>query len=266
MPLFKRKIDRHLFFALIISSGAISSTCAQEQSEEESAPIELEGPVLGSDADHENRSVNGDKADEDAPANARMAAGGRVLGEARAALRTKGCEAAAPAYRVAAGMGEGFEAAQHELGDCLLTITGRNETETALFRQEGMFWLNRAAFAGNARAQRRLAILHASPIGGAHDQELALSWSLVYGKNPEADLYGQGPLPSTMVEGLMNDLPDAAVVNAKEFAASFEPLVLQSYEPSERSGKDRGSFEDRREEFERRRRQGGRRGPGIDSN
>ena len=169
------------------------------------------------------------KSEDDRPAQ--LQAGGRVLAQARETLKRKGCEAAAPAYRVVAGMGEGFEAAQHELGDCLLTIDGKSEADTQLLRQEGMLWLNRAAHAGNARAQRRLAILHASPIAGAHNPASALKWSLVYKNNPKAELYGAGPVPQTMVDGLMADLSDADVAAAQAFAAGFTAISLPKYKP-----------------------------------
>ncbi|MEO1014069.1 MAG: hypothetical protein AAFX08_02660 [Pseudomonadota bacterium] len=206
------------------------------------APIELEAPIPDPDAKNEKRKDKDDdgepekKAEGEKPKSARLAAGGRVLAEARAALKKRGCAAAAPAYRVAAAMGEGFEAAQHELGDCLLEMEGETATETALFHQEGMFWLVRAAHAGNARAQRRLAILHASPVAGAHDPVAALRWSLAYQKNPEADLFGRGPLPRTMVEGLKQDLPEAVVADAEAFAASFEATPLAAYTPPKRPG------------------------------
>lgn len=193
----------------------------------------------------------------------RIAAGGRILGEARAKLRAEGCAAAAPAYRVAAGMGKDFEVAQYELGDCLLTMQGKNAADTAMFRQEGMLWLNRAAYAGNARAQYRLAILHASPVGGQHDPALALQWALAYRKNSQADLYGQGPLPSTMVDGLRRDLPPEAVADAETFAANFTALPLDGYEPALKDGKRDTSFGERQKEFERKRRERGGRGPGL---
>lgn len=181
----------------------------------------------------------------------------RLLKFAREKRTREGCAAAAPAYRVVAGMGEGQEAAQDELGECLLDMKSENETERLLFRQEGAFWLTRAAYAGNARAQRRLAIETAAPASGLHDPKASLRWSLVYAKNPDAKLYGFGPLPPTMVPGLKASLDEAAIAEAEKFAADFAPLTLQKFDPPKRDDK-RGL-----EEFKRVPPGGRRRGPGV---
>jgi len=162
---------------------------------------------------------------------------GRLTLFARQTRVEKGCGAAAPAYRVIAGMGEGQEAAQHELGECLLSMTGANDVETALFRQEGVFWLTRAAFAGNARAQRRLAMELASPASALHDPKGSLGWSLVYGKNPDAELYGYGPLPPTLVPGLKSSLGESDIAEAERFASDFEPVTLAKFESPKGAGK-----------------------------
>jgi len=163
---------------------------------------------------------------------------GRLNKFAREKREKYGCAAAAPAYRVIAGMGEGQEAAQHELGECLLTMIGANGVETALFRQEGEFWLTRAAYAGNARAQRKLAMEMASPASALHDKEGSLKWALVYGKNPTADLYGYGPLPPTMVRGLKSSLNEQEIADAEQFARDFAPVLLAKFEGPKRDGKD----------------------------
>lgn len=165
---------------------------------------------------------------------------GRLIMYARKLREEKGCAEAAPAFRVIAGMGEGQEAAQHELGECLLDMTGANKTETALFRQEGEFWLTRAAYAGNARAQRKLAISMASPSNALHDAKKSLEWSLVYQKNPTAALYGYGPLPPTMIPGLKSSLGATDIQDAEKFAAEFVPLPLKKFEGPARDAR-RGS-------------------------
>lgn len=165
----------------------------------------------------------------------------RLLKFAREKRTSEGCAAAAPAYRVVAGMGEGQEAAQEELGECLLDIKTENETERMLFRQEGAFWLARAAYAGNARAQRRLAIETAAPASSLHDPKASLKWALVYGKNPDAKLYGFGPLPPTMEPGLRAALDEASIAEAEKFAAGFAPLHLQKFEPPARGEKRAGA-------------------------
>lgn len=153
----------------------------------------------------------------------------RLLEDARKTRESKGCAPAAPNYRVVAAMGEGQEAAQHELGECLLTIAGADASETALFRQEGLFWLTRAAHAGNARAQRALAIHYAAPAEGA--QEEALKWALVYARNSDAAVYGYKDLPATFTPGLIAALAPHSVADAQAFAAAFAPRAMARFDP-----------------------------------
>ncbi len=172
---------------------------------------------------------------------------GRLISFARELQDKKGCAAAAPAFRVIAGMGEGQEAAQHELGECLLDLTGANDMETALFRQEGEFWLTRAAFAGNARAQRRLVMDMASPASPLHNPTDALKWALVYQKNPTADLYGYKGLPATLIAGLKASLGVDEIADAETFAKDFAPIALAKFEGPKRERK-KGAFGDHAEE------------------
>lgn len=160
-----------------------------------------------------------------------IAPSARLLAEARRLRESEGCANAAPTYRVVAGMGEGEEAAQHELGECLLTLTGANAVETELFRQEAVFWLTRAAHAGNARAQRALAVHYAPQAMGAAANAEALKWALVYAKNPDAKLYGYKELPQTFVPGLTQELGTDAAAKAQTFAAAFKPLTLAKFTP-----------------------------------
>lgn len=155
---------------------------------------------------------------------------GRLTAFARKLRADKGCAAAAPAFRVIAAMGEGNEAAQHELGECLLEMEGANAAETTLFREEARFWLTRAAYAGNARAQRRLVLDMAAPANALHDPKAALQWALVYDKNPTADLYGYKELPKTLVPGLKASLAPEAIAEAEAFATGFVPLALAKFE------------------------------------
>jgi len=158
----------------------------------------------------------------------------RMMKQARETRAKKGCQEAAPAFRVIAGMGAGFEPAQHELAECLLTMTGASPTETALFRKEAMFWLERAAYAGNARAQRKLATLHGAPSGEFSDNAAALGWALVYGKNGQADLYGYKSLPATFAPGLEALLSQEDLASAHSFVENFEILRLGIYAPPPR--------------------------------
>ena len=154
--------------------------------------------------------------------------GGRHLAVARKIEADKGCEKAAPAYRVIAALGEGFEIAQAELGECLLMMTGANETEKALFQKEGIFWLERAAFAGEARAQRTLAKALGAKTDRA-DQIRALSWALVYENNADTALYGYKPLPVTFVSGLKSLMAAEELAEAEAFATDFSIIRMAQY-------------------------------------
>lgn len=182
-------------------------------------------------------------ADEKAEAFAKEAPhqddAGQLINFARGVRDEKGCAQAAPSFRVIAGMGEGQEAAQHELGECLLELKGATEVETALFRQEAEFWLTRAAFAGNARAQRRLVMDMSSPASPLHNPKGAYMWALIYGKNPTADLYGYKALPGTLIPGLKASLNDANKAEAESFAKDFTPIMLAKFEGPSRDGKGR---------------------------
>ena len=172
-----------------------------------------------------------------------VARGEAILAEARKARTDKGCAAAAPAYRVAAGMGAGFEAAQHELGECLIAMTGASPAETALFHDEGLFWLRRAAFAGNARAERALALFYGAANNSLASPAEALKWALVYQKNGDAELFGYQGLPPTFTPGLARAVSPEALAAAEKFAASFAPITLAPYKAAhakpEPAAKDR---------------------------
>jgi TPR repeat protein len=162
----------------------------------------------------------------------------KLLAEARKAREAAGCLDAAPLYRVVAAMGEGEEAAQHELGECLLLIAGAKPQETALFRMEGEFWLTRAAFAGNARAQRALSVHYGSAANPDASPAEALKWALVYGKNGESDVYGYKSLPPTFAPGLKAALSPEEVAEAEAFAASFTPIALAPFKAPKFEGPD----------------------------
>jgi hypothetical protein len=176
----------------------------------------------------------------------------RVLAMARAARESKGCMHAAPGYRVVAGMGEGQEAAQHELGECLMLMQGARPEETALFRQEGLFWLTRASYAGNARAQRALAVYYGAKNSAHASTADALKWALVYEKNGEADLYGYKALPETFVPGLKSDASPGEAAAAEAFAAGFVALTLAKFDPPLPERPEKGEGGKREQLLERR--------------
>lgn len=180
----------------------------------------------------------------------------RILAFARDIRETKGCAQATPAFRVIAAMGEGFEAGQHELAECLLTLNGANETETQLFRDEAFFWMKRAAYAGNARAQRSLSYLYGSGDSARPSTEEALRWALVYQANGESDVYGFKELPATYIPGLKNTLSADDIVEAEAFAASFAAIRLTPYEGPPRPKLKRGDRTEGPPEGGQRRRRG----------
>lgn len=196
---------------VIIAAAAILSADALAQGEAPPPPLPAEAPGVEESVIHQDSA-------------------GRLTAFARKLRADKGCASAAPAFRVVAAMGDGNEAAQHELAECLLEMQGATPTETALFREEARFWLTRAAYAGNARAQRRLVLDMAAPANALHDPKAALQWALVYEKNPTADLYGFKELPKTLVPGLRAVLTPEAAAEAEAFATSFAPLTLSKFE------------------------------------
>lgn len=173
--------------------------------------------------------ASGPKGPPDGAAAVRAANGEAILAQARKTRADKGCAQAAPAYRVAAGMGEGFEAAQHELGECLIALNGTSPVETALFRQEGVFWLTRAAYAGNARAQRALALFYGAADNPAGAPGAALRWAILYDKNSGADLFGYQGLPPTFEPGLKAALSPAERAEVDKFVAEFTPITLTPF-------------------------------------
>lgn len=204
-------------FALFAAALAAGPALAQPAPPAGAPPLTVDG-----DAPAEPPSISEDDA-------------GRLVSHARKLRESKGCAAAAAAYRVVAGMGEGQEAAQHELGECLMEIDGATPAETALFRQEGQFWLTRAAYAGNARAQRRLVVELSAPASALHNPVAALQWALVYQANPTSDLYGYKTLPPTLIPGLKGALTPAEIAAAEAAATGFAPLYLQKFEAPKRA-------------------------------
>lgn len=169
----------------------------------------------------------------------------RVLAHARKVKDKDGCAAAAPAYRVVAAMGEGFEAAQQELGECLLDFNVATGVEAALLREEAVLLLKRAAFAGNARAQRRLATLYASPTAPEANTGEALKWALAYEANPESKLYGFQSLPSTMIQGLKKAASAETLAAAESAARDFATIKQAAYTaPPPPKRKGRGALDE----------------------
>jgi len=169
---------------------------------------------------------------------------GKLLALARDTQAKKGCTAALPAYRVISSFGDGYEIAQYELGACLLETSGASDAETALLREEAALWLRRAAWAGNARAQLRLAqLLSGAPgtgLGVASAPEEALGWSVVYNENAQRDLFDLPAVPDAVAAHLNAALDTASRERALAFAESFTPVTMSAFTPP-RAGRNDGS-------------------------
>jgi len=158
---------------------------------------------------------------------------GRLLAAARSTQAEKGCASAIPAYRVVSSFGDGYAIAQYELGACLLQIDSTNATETALFREESLLWLRRAAWAGNARAQLKLAQLLSG--ADAHDgsvhKEEAMGWAILYKGNPARNLFDLPPVSPIILNHLDAALSPDAMKRAASFAKNFEKIKMASFIP-----------------------------------
>ena len=159
-----------------------------------------------------------------------------LLARARQVQSEQGCARAVPTYRVVASFGEDYEVAQYELGACLIEIDGVNAHETALFREEGLLWIKRAAWGGNARAQHRLAHLlsgagYEPARGFAADPQAAMGWALVYQANPARSLYALPDVADPVLNHLRSALSDDESAAASAFAADFDKIALASFTP-----------------------------------
>lgn len=164
-----------------------------------------------------------------------------LLAQARDFQARKGCAKAAPVYRIVSSHGDGHDVAQYELGACLLEMEGESDAETALFRQEALFWLSRAAWAGNARAQGKLAevLSGAAPYKVSHvapDPVAAMMWSIVYDANGTREVYGLRALPPLVRDHLASVMTQEGLVTAQREAASFAKIAMAGFVPTARGG------------------------------
>lgn len=172
-----------------------------------------------------------------------------LLSKARDQQAKEGCAKAAPAYRIVSSYGDGYEIAQYELGACLLGMSGESDEETALFRQEALFWLNRAAWAGNPRAQLKLAeILSGAPAYAvshmAPDPSRAMTWAAVYEANGARETFGLKPVGPLVMTHLQSALPVEAMEAAKSRASTFRKIAMREFVPPARDPQAReGGFD-----------------------
>lgn len=159
-----------------------------------------------------------------------------LLASAREMQAEQGCAKAVPTYRIVASFGADYEVAQYELGACLLEMAANSGPEAALFRDEGLLWVKRAAWAGAARAQHRLASLlsgagYDQGTGVAPDPQAAMGWALVYQANPARSLYALPDVPEPVFDHLRATLSEDARADADAFAANFETIDLAAFTP-----------------------------------
>ncbi len=181
----------------------------------------------------------------------------RLLANARKKRSEKDCAAAIPSYRVVSSFGKGHDTAQYELGACLLAVPEEIPAAAALLREEGLFWLRRAAYAGNARAQLALA----GALSGAEGHAVAglrpdlvegYGWSLIYADNAAHNLYGLPDLHPVAADHFRTRMSDAMIDEAETFAADFRQIEMAVFTPpaSERGKQGRrpdGAGGERRE-------------------
>ncbi len=166
----------------------------------------------------------------------------RILADARKKKSDKDCAAAIPSYRVVASLGKGHDTAQFELGACLLEAsadTADTIVATALFRDEGLFWLRRAAYAGNARAQLALAGALSGADGHAaagpqSDIVEGYGWSLIYADNAAHKLYGLPDLHPIAADHFRAQMSDAMISEANAFAAAYQKIEMAVFTPPTR--------------------------------
>jgi len=148
--------------------------------------------------------------------------------------------------------GRGFEIAQAELGECLLTMTSDSKAEVTLFQQEGVFWLERAAFAGDARAQRLLSTALAEKSSQA-ERVRAPSWTPLLETNANAELYSYKPLHLSFVSDIKSYLTAEKILQAETFATNFSIIRIARYHSLAQTDRSR-NHRQRPEDLERRRR------------
>lgn len=159
-----------------------------------------------------------------------------LLSKAREIQAEKGCAAAMPTYRVLSSFGKGHHVAQYELGACLLTVSAAEDAETALFRMESVFWLHRAAWAGDARAQSKLAeiLSGADPHRNMHvhpSPEEAAMWVIVYAENSERALYNLPDVAPSVISHLTAVLTPDARQRAEKAAKEFQTIDMTIFTP-----------------------------------
>lgn len=169
-----------------------------------------------------------------------------LLSKARDTQAQHGCARAIPAYRIVSSYGAGYEVAQFELGACLLEVATENTTEEALFRSEGLLWLRRAAWAGNPRAQGKLAeVLSGLKVFSdervASDPIEAMMWAAIYDRNGSRNVFSLPDIPKPVINHINGQLSPTDLALAQKRAAEFRKIEMASFVPPEGARGQAGS-------------------------
>jgi len=134
--------------------------------------------------------------------------------------RTEGnCALAIDILRPVANLGPGYEGAQFALGDCLVRTA---PTTTATAFADGMTWLIRAADAGWAEAQGRLAEIYAIGANEMRNLDEAAYWISLYRLNAQKARIGFQPLPDATEKAIMAALSPAQLDQGKQRALLWQ--------------------------------------------
>ncbi|MEO1252195.1 MAG: hypothetical protein AAFW81_07610 [Pseudomonadota bacterium] len=159
----------------------------------------------------------------------------RLLADARKRRDADGCASAIPSYRVVASFGKGHDTAQFELGECLL-FAAKDAPDQDLLAEEGLFWLRRAAWAANPRAQ--LALAHGlsgtvalERYGLPRDLVEAYGWALIYEDNAAHALYGLPALNLAAADAFTSQMTPAEIDKGEAFAASYRKIEMDVFQP-----------------------------------
>lgn len=128
------------------------------------------------------------------------------------------CAAAIERLTPVANLGPGYEGAQFALGDCLVRSA---PTSAATGFADGMTWLIRAADAGWAEAQGRLAQIYVLGPADMRKPDEAAYWFALYRANAQRARIGFEPLSADTEAGILAALTPALIAAGERRAAAW---------------------------------------------
>ncbi len=167
-------------------------------------------PSFGSDDDA--RPVQGRQADE--------------YQQAMAYKQNDECSRAIPLLEPMAKRGHGFEVAQYELGQCLLTTarTASSPADAARTRADGAAWILKAANSQIPAAQQAAIQLYEEGIGVPADPLEAAKWLLLLERNPLRRVFGPAAIDAELEKWLREKLTAAQWAEAQDRADRWQPV------------------------------------------